>query len=70
LAKNLWIGFVDGQQIMAEAAVIAQRLPILRNLTAVVTAEAARIIHVPDVVRVGSPGHLHAGKDIALVDDD
>ena len=55
---------------MAEAAVIAQRLPILRNLTAVVTAEAARIIHVPDVVRVGSPGHLHAGKDIALVDDD
>jgi hypothetical protein len=46
MAENLWIGFVDGQQIVAEAAVIAQCLPILRNVAAVVTAEAAGIIHV------------------------
>ena len=37
-------------------------------MAAVVAAETAREIRMPDIVRVLAPGHVHFGKDVAFVD--
>jgi hypothetical protein len=37
-------------------------------MIAVVTAEAARIAHVTNVVGVRSPRHLHIGKDVLVIE--
>ena len=50
----------------AQSCVIV--LPPLAHVVAIVAAEAARIAHVSDVVRMRSPRHLHVGKHILAVE--
>src|SRR5271157_3509099 len=47
---------------VAGIAVLADDPAVLADMIAIVTAEAARIIHVPDVVRMGLPVDLHRGE--------
>ena len=41
---------------------------VLGGVAAVVATEAARIAHVTDVVGMRSPGHLHEGKYVLVVE--
>src|ERR1022692_5210596 len=53
---------------MARRAVIGDGLAIGAGMTAVMTAETARGVIVPKIIRVNTPGHAHLGKDVAKVD--
>ena len=70
VVEDAGLGFVDGQKVVAEAAVVAEGLAVLRGVAAVVAAEAAGVGHVSDVVGVRAPRDLHIRKDVAVVDGD
>src|SRR5271157_3615580 len=53
---------------MARVAILADRLAFLAHVVVIVAAEAALIVHVPDVVGMGLPGHLHGGKERGAID--
>src|ERR1019366_6256431 len=44
---------------MAGVAVLADDLAVLAHVVAIVAAETALIVHVPDVIRMRLPVHLH-----------
>jgi hypothetical protein len=52
---------------MARRTVIGDGLPIGTGVAAVMAAEAARLIIVPEIVRMGAPGHAHVRKNIPQV---
>lgn len=68
LIQYFRIRLLHRQNVMAGGAVIRDRLSTLRHMAAIVTAEATRIVHVPDIVRIGSPGDFHIWKHILVVD--
>ena len=53
---------------MAGVAVAGDGAAVGADVVAVVAAEAARKIHVAEVVGIRSPFHAHLGKDVAVVD--
>src|ERR1039458_5550888 len=55
IGKYLWLGFFHGQQVVAIRAILRNCLSGLRHMVAIVAAEAARIAHVTDIVRMCSP---------------
>ena len=53
---------------MAQAAILRDGFLVGRQVRFVVAAEAARIVGVAEIVRVGSPGDLEIREHVALVD--
>ena len=53
---------------MTGAAILSNRIAILGGVRAVMTSEAARKIHMPEVIGISSPGNLQIREDIAIVD--
>ena len=60
-------GFLADDRV-AEIAVFAENLSVRAHMFPLVTAEAAEIYGVADVVRMGTPVHFHLGKDVRLID--
>src|ERR1700722_766493 len=67
VGQQFGIGFAADQQVMAERAIVAYAHISLAVVAAVVAAEAAGVVVVANVVRVGAPGHLHKREDIVVV---
>ena len=59
IRQDFGILFFNGKQIMASRAIVRDHLPVRAGVAAVVTAEAARKIVVPEVIWMHAPGHLH-----------
>jgi len=53
---------------MARGTVVGDGLAIGAGVAAIVAAEAAGRIIVPNVIRVSAPGYTHVGEDVAQVD--
>jgi nitrate/TMAO reductase-like tetraheme cytochrome c subunit len=69
--QHLGLGFVHSQQVVASRTVIRDLLPArLIRVVTVVASEASRVAHVPNMVRMRSPGHLHLGKHVVRIDID
>lgn len=64
--SNLWVAFLHRQDVVAKAAVVAQRLSVFRDVVAVVAAEAARISHVADVVWISTQVTFMLGNTLRL----
>ena len=65
---RLWNLGLLGDDGVAELAVFADHLPVPTHMFPFMTAKTAGVQGMPDVVRVGTPIHLHLGKDIGLID--
>ena len=50
---------------MAQRAILSNDLPVLRLVLVIVAAEAAGSVDMTNVIRVGTPLHVHVGKNIA-----
>ncbi len=61
------IGLFRGKHLMASVAILGDRLFFRGCVTVIVTPEAARIIHVPKIVRIGSPGNLQIREYIVSI---
>lgn len=59
IGENLGLGFVDCEQVVTCSAILRESLAFLRDVITIVATEASGIAHVPDVIRMGSPGDLH-----------
>jgi hypothetical protein len=64
ITEDFRLCFVDGQQIVAGRAILGDRLAIFCGVIAIVAAEAARIAHVADVIRMGAPGNFHLREHV------
>jgi len=70
IGEDFRFGFVDGQQVVAGGAVLRDAGSVFGGVIAVVAAEASWVVHVADVIGMSSPGHLHGGKDVLVVESD
>src|ERR1035438_3941823 len=68
IGQNLRRRLIHGQQVVAGVAVLRDTLAVLGVVSAIVAAEAAGVVGVPDVDRVRAPGNFHFGKDVAVPD--
>ena len=50
---------------MAQRAILTNDLAVLRLVLVIVAAEAAGSVDVTDVIRIGTPFHVHGRKNIA-----
>lgn len=70
VVEDAGLGFIHSKEVVAEAAIVAQRLAVLRRVAAVVATEAPRVSHVPNVVGIRAPRDFHAGEDVPVIDGD
>src|SRR5271163_2750479 len=70
IRQLLWIGFIGGQQVMADGTVIVDAFAIFGVVAAIMTAEASGIVVVTKVVRMRAPCDLHRRKDILAIDSE
>ncbi len=68
VGENFRFGFISGQQIVADGAVLRNGGTVLSRMAAVVAAEASRIFHVANVVGMCSPGDFHERKYILVIE--
>lgn len=61
---------IGHDQVVTDGAVIGDACAAFRIVAAVVAAEAARGIVVSNIVGMGTPGDLHRGKDICVINAD
>src|ERR1043166_4348619 len=66
--QNFWRGLLDCEQLVADVAVLSNRLAAFRCVRAVMTSKTAGRIGMAQVVRVGAPSHLEVREDVASVD--
>ena len=53
---------------MAGGTIVGDGLAIGTGMAAVMAAEAARRIVVPEIIRVNAPGHTHVRENVAQID--
>src|ERR1019366_3984587 len=68
IRKHFRVFLLHRQQVVARTAIIGDGPAIGAGMTAVMAAEAARRIIVPNVIRVSAPGQTHVREDVAQVD--
>ena len=56
------------QHGMAGVAILTDDLAVFAHVVAIMAAEAALVVHVPDVVGMRLPVHLHVGEESGGVD--
>src|SRR5664279_6627119 len=66
--RDLCATFLLIHHRMAGVAVFADHLAVLAHVVTIVAAETALIVHVPDVIGMGLPIHLHVGKEGGAID--
>ena len=70
VCEDLRLLFIHNEQVVASGAILRDRgFAVFGGVIAVVTTEAARIVHVADVIRMRSPGDFHVGENILAVED-
>src|SRR5215469_17549783 len=67
IAENLGIFLLDRQQVVAGGTIVGNRLTVGAGVRAVVAAEAAGKVVVPQIVGMHAPVHVHFGKDVAKI---
>src|ERR1700735_3171935 len=68
VCEDFRLGFIDSQEVVACRAILGNCCAVFGGMVAVVTTETTWITHMPDVVGMRSPGHLHLRKDILTVE--
>src|SRR5689334_6287232 len=66
--QDFWRGLLDCEQLVADVAVLSNRLAAFCCVRAVVTSEATGRVSMAQVIRVGAPSHLEFREDVASVD--
>src|SRR5579872_589380 len=68
IAQDFRILLLHGQHIMAGGAIVRDRAPVGTHMISVMTTEATRRVHVPDVARIQTPANLHLRENILQID--
>src|SRR5579875_223344 len=57
----------NGDQVVANRAIVWDGLAICGDVTAIVATEAARPVHVTKIVRIRTPGDIHLRKYVSQI---
>jgi hypothetical protein len=68
IRQDLGVFFTPCQQVVTSGAIVGDPFSIRADMAAVVAAETARSIVVPQVVGMHAPGHFHFRENIPEVD--
>src|SRR6185369_3249289 len=67
-SQDFWRSLIRGQCLMAGGALLRDRFASGRAMSAIMAAEAARKIHVPEIIWICAPRYFQIRKYVAIVD--
>ena len=67
IRENLGILLFHRGEVVTRIAIVRNGSPVRAHVAAIMAPEAARKIHVPQIVRIRAPGDLHLRKHVAQI---